>query len=119
MKNKVLIGILLFFTWSCVQKSYKRTVVFTLDVSNLKNIKTVGLRGEGKPLTWDNDLAMKPIKKDSLYAISITAMTGYKFIDVKFVVNGEFELQNKPNRRVIFNENGVTNYDAIFNIEKK
>lgn len=103
---------------SCVQKSYERTVVFTLDVSNVKNIKTVGLRGEGKPLSWANDLGMKLIKNDSLYTISVTAVTGYKFVDVKFVVNGEFELQNKPNRRVFFNENGITNYDAIFNIEK-
>ncbi len=104
---------------SCVQKSYERTVIFTLDVSKVKNIKTVGLRGEGKPLSWENDLVMKAIKKDSLYTVSVTAVTGYKFVDVKFVVNGEFELQNKSNRRVFFNENGITNYDAVFNSEKK
>lgn len=118
MKNLLLIS-LLFLSLGCVQKSYEQTVVFMLDVSQVKNIKTVGIRGQGKSLSWNYDLEMKPVKKDSLYTISLTAVTGYKFIDVKFVVNGEFELQDKPNRRVYFNETRKTNYEAIFNTEKK
>jgi len=111
----VLIGIL---TTSCVQKSYKRTVVFTLDVSTIKNIKKVGIRGNDRPLSWDTDTEMKALKKDSLYQIAITGETGYKFTEVKFVVNDTFELQNKENRRVYFDEKkDTTYYKAKFNKE--
>ena len=105
--------------YSCVQKSYERTVKLTLDVSEIKNIKTVGVRGEEMPLSWDTDLEMKQIVPDSLYSVEVTSVTGYKFIDVKFVVNGEIELQDQPNRRIDFNENGIANYKAIFNINNQ
>ncbi len=121
-KIKLVNYIVLLFImcqYSCVQKSYERTVKLTLDVSEIKNIKTVGVRGEETPLNWETDLEMKPIVPDSLYALEVTGVTGYKFIEVKFVVNGEFELQDQPNRRIYFNENGITNYKAIFNINNQ
>ena len=109
----ILIALL---TASCVQKSYKRTVVYTLDVSAIKNIKKVGIRGNDKPLSWDYDTEMKEIKKDSLYQISISGETGYKFTEVKFVVNDTFELQHKDNRRVYFDiQKDTTHYHAKFN----
>ncbi len=110
-----LILIITICQYSCVQKSYERTVKLTLVVSAIKNIKTVGVRGEETPLNWDTDLEMTPIVSDSLYSIEVTGLTGYKFIEVKFVVNGEFELQDQPNRRIYFNENGTTEYKAVFN----
>jgi len=117
MKKIVLLFIVLL-TVSCVQKSYKRTVVFTLDVSKIKNIKKVGIRGNDKPLSWDNDMEMDVLKKDSLYQITITGETGYKFTEVKFVVNDTFELQNKNNRKVYFDEKkDTTFYKATFNKE--
>lgn len=100
---------------SCVQKSYKKIVVFTLDASEIKNIKKVGIRGNDKPLSWDNDTEMKEIKKDSLYQIIITGETGYKFTEVKFVVNDTFEFQNEDNRRVVFSEKDTTFFKAKFN----
>ena len=81
--------VILLFT-SCVQKSYNRTVVYTLDVSELKDVKKVGIRGENNPLSWQNDLAMKEIVKDSLYTITVTGETGQLFTEVKFTVNDEF-----------------------------
>jgi hypothetical protein len=110
--------LLLLLMSSCVQKSYKRTVVFTLDVSAIKNIKKVGIRGNGKPLSWDYDTEMKEMVKDSLYQIIVSGETGYKFTEVKFVVNDTFELQNKDNRRVYFDEKkDTTFYKAKFNQE--
>lgn len=119
MKKLFFISLLAITAFGCVQKSYEQTVVFTLDVSDIKEkIETVGIRGEGKPLSWDADLPMNPIKKDSLYTVKVLATTGYKFAEVKFVVNGKFELEGKPNRRVVFDESRITNYNAIFNAEK-
>ena len=110
--------VILLFT-SCVQKSYNRTVVYTLDVSELKDVKKVGIRGENNPLSWQNDLAMKEIVKDSLYTITVTGETEQLFTEVKFTVNDEFELKEKPNRRVVFDEIGkTTKYHAVFDVAK-
>lgn len=120
MKNyKIIAALILFcFASSCVQKSYKKTVVVTLTVPNMRDIKTVGIRGEGKPLSWDSDFEMKPIIKDSIYTASATVVTGYKFAEIKFVVNGEFELKDKPNRRVVFSTKDTTYYNAVFDVNK-
>lgn len=117
MKNIITIIAIVFFlmTTSCVQKTYKKTVVFTVDASEIKNIKKVGIRGNDKPLSWDYDTKMKEIKKDSLYQVTITGETGYKFTEVKFVVNDTFELQNEDNRRVIFSKKDTTFFKAKFN----
>jgi hypothetical protein len=114
MKNLIFISLL--FLSSCVQKSYEQTVELQLNVSGIKNIKTVGVRGEHKPLSWDNDLEMKPIEKDSLYTVTISGKTGYTFEELKFTVNGEFELKEKPNRRVNFDASRKTVYKAKFNV---
>ncbi|MBX9735136.1 MAG: hypothetical protein K2X37_13860 [Chitinophagaceae bacterium] len=117
MKNKYyLLAITLFIAFNaCVQKTYKRIVVVELIVKGKKDIQTVGIRGNGKPLSWDTDLPLAPVVKDSLYRTTITAVTGYKFAECKFTVNGEFELNNKPDRRVEFNEGDTTFFKAVFN----
>ncbi|TDP60173.1 hypothetical protein [Flavobacterium dankookense] len=112
---KLIVVVLLFACTSCVQKTYKKTVVFTLDVSEIKNVKKVGIRGNDKPLSWDYDTEMKEIKKDTLYQVTITGETGFKFTEVKFVVNDTFELQNEDNRRVIFSKKDTTFFKAKFN----
>ena len=58
---------------------------------------------------------MKEGKKDSLYQITITEETGYKFTEVKFVVNDVFEFQNEDNRRVVFSPKDTTYFKAKFN----
>lgn len=108
--------VMLLLVSSCVQKTYKKTVVFTLDVSQLKNIKQVGIRGENNPLSWNSDLEMKEIIKDSLYKATVTFETGYKFAQCKFTANGDFEFQDQDNRRIVFDEKkDTTYYKATFN----
>jgi putative oxidoreductase len=120
MKNYqlLLMSVLLWSASSCVQKSYKKTVIITLVVNHAKDIKTVGIRGNGKPLSWDKDFPLKPLVKDSLYTLTTTVLTGYKFAEIKFTVNGEFELKERPNRRLVFSNNDTTYYNAVFNKEK-
>lgn len=120
MKKHLILSIslLLLTLAGCVQKSYTKTVVVTLKVSGIKDIKTVGIRGEGKPLSWDSDVEMKALVKDSLYTASITAVTGYKFAEIKFTVNGDVELKEQPNRRVVFSDKDTTYYNAIFDSNK-
>lgn len=116
MKIKLAISLsILVLLSSCVQKTYKKTVVFRLDTSEIKEVKKVGIRGKDKPLTWDYDTEMKAIKKDSLYEITVTFETGYKFTEVKFVVNDAFEFQNEDNRKVVFSEKDTCTYNTTFN----
>lgn len=47
---------------------------------------------------------MKGTQKDCVYKITATFETGYKFTEVKFVVNNSLEFQNEDNRRVGFSK---------------
>ncbi len=113
----IFVGLISVVTTSCVQKSYKRTVNFTVNVSKVNNIKSVGIRGE-KPLNWNYDTEMTVVKKDSLYKATVTFETGYKFVEMKFTVNGNYELKDKPNRKVVFSTDGETNFNAVFDVVK-
>ena len=117
MKKIILLYSLLFcfLIISCVQESYNQTVTVILDVSGIKDIKSVGVRGDSKPLSWDEDFEMKPLIKDSLYTTTFSGKTGYLFAEIKFVVNDEFELKDKDNRRVYFDKSRQTIYKATFN----
>lgn len=110
MKTILKITAVLILMTSCVQKSYKRVIVISLDVSKVKNIESVGIRGEGKPLSWESDYPMQAVVKDSLYKTVITTETGYLFAEGKCTINGNFELQNKPNRRIMFDTKKDTTY---------
>ncbi len=115
MRNNMLyLSLLVCILASCVQKTYKKTVVFELDVSQLKNIESVGIRGEDKPFNWDTNTPLTAIKKDTTYTVIATFVTGYKFTEVKFTVNDEFELKGKDNRRINFSEKDTTYYKAVF-----
>jgi putative oxidoreductase len=120
MKNSILLIIALtaMTTSSCVQKKHKRTVTLLVDVSGNKAIKTVGVRGGDKPLSWDYDTPMEMVKKDSLYKITISGETGRLCTSIKFTVNGEFELKEKDNRKVYFAKKDTTVYKAKFDVLK-
>ena len=120
MKIRAIIIICIFAVsaTSCVQKSSEKTVTFTVDVSAIKDVKSVSLRGKEKPLSWRKGVEMTPVKQDSIYTAKVTFLTGYKFTEVKFVVNDEFELKDKDNRRVEYSDSDTTMYNAVFNVPK-
>ncbi len=100
---------------SCVQKTVARKVRFLLNVSEVENVTSVGIKGSNEPLNWQKELAMTPIFADSIYAVDVTFETGYLGAEVKFAVNGQLELQNHENRRFAFDvEKDTTIYTAIF-----
>ena len=115
--NVFTLVLLLVITTSCVQKSYKQTVVLMLDVKGIKNIKSVGVRGENQPLNWNSDYKMT-LSKDSVYTATIIGETGYLFSEFKFTINDDFELKEKPNRRVYFDKDRMTIYKAKFDVVK-
>lgn len=115
MKYIASITLILFLLHGCVQKTYKKTVVYLLDVSKQTAVTNVSIRGNDKPLEWKSDTQMTAVIPDSLYKFVATYYTGYKFTEVKFVVNDEFELQDQNNRKIIFSDKDTTTYTAVFN----
>ncbi len=117
MKHSTLIFLLLgiLFLGGCVQKAHLKTVFVTLTIHNHKNIGTVGIRGNGNPLSWENDYPMEAVIKDSVYKANFKTMTAFKFTEIKFTTDGTWELQNKPNRRVYYQDNKDTVFiSAVF-----
>ena len=103
---------------SCVQKTYKKTVVFSLDISKITNIKTVGIRGWDNPLSWDKDYPLQEIVKDSLYQAIVTGETGRICTEFKFSINDKLELEGKENRKVYFDtKNDTTKVSFVFDKE--
>jgi putative oxidoreductase len=117
MQKLSIICVILFAITGCVQSTRTRVGVLTLDVSGIGPIKSVGVRGEGNPLSWDKDYPMTVLVRDSLYTVTVTGQTPYDFTEVKFTVNGEFELEGKENRRLVFTGD-TTYYRAKFNVDQ-
>ncbi len=116
MKTNLLIGLCLATLLSaCVQKTYTKTVVYTLRIKSKKPIITAGIRGSDNPLNWKSDLKMNIALPDSIYRAVVTYRTGYTFTEVKFVIDGVFELAEQPNRRVVFSNADTTFYQGTFN----
>jgi predicted phosphohydrolase len=112
--KKILVIIVTVFSLlvtSCVQKTYKRTVVYTLDVSNLKNVEKVGVRGWDNPLSWNNDFPMKKTTKPHIYQVAVTSITGRICTQYKFAVNDEIE--EGENRKIYFDNTKDTTYVLV------
>ena len=113
MKNYIIIFALTL--GACVQKTKKQEVTLILNVFGMKDINTVAVRGDDKPLSWKEDYLLQEVVKDSLYRGTFGGETGLLGTKIKFVVNGTFELENKPNRYIVFDRSGKTTYTATFN----
>ncbi|MFN8249484.1 MAG: hypothetical protein U0T68_11080 [Ferruginibacter sp.] len=116
-KYRIILFSFIILVTGCVQPTRQQIVKVTLHVNNMHDVKTAGIRGDGKPLSWNEDLVMKEIIKDSLYQANFTTNTGFRFFEMKFTINGEFELNDKPNRHVSFSDQDTTFYQALFNEE--
>ena len=114
--NGILILVITAFLFGCVQKTHKKSVVYTLKVPGTDSVVTVGVRGSDDPLSWRKDLDLKPLPDARLYQAIVTYETGYKFTEAKFYVNDKVELLDQPNRRVEFSAGDTTFYKATYNI---
>ena len=116
MKNNLLSLLLVALVLpACVQKAYDKTIVFTLVVKGKKEIQSVGVRGNGHPLSWREDYPLQEVVKDSLYRGMVQIRTGFLEGEIKFTVNNTFELEDQPNRTVkLAPKNDTTYYEAVF-----
>jgi len=106
---------LLLAAGACVQPAFRKTITVYLEVRGHQPVTSVGIRGDGKPLSWETDFPMTPVVKDSLYVARFTIVTGYKTGEIKFTVNDEFELKDQPNRVIALPDTDSMVYRAVFN----
>jgi putative oxidoreductase len=104
----------------CVQPAYDRTILFEVNVSGVPNVQAVGVRGRDKPLSWQSDMPLTQRVTGGPFVGAVTFHTGYLATEVKFTVNGEFELADQDNRivRVAPTKTGgdTTVYRATYNV---
>lgn len=99
-----LLFIIAVMAGSCVQKATPKTLFITLTVTGKQNIQSVGVRGDGNPLSWEKDFPLKEVIKDSVYEARLDTRTAFAYSEMKFTVDGQWELENKPNRRIVYEE---------------
>jgi hypothetical protein len=115
----ILKGTLFIFTTllisSCVQKTKKQKVEFFVDVRDIENVNSIGVRGSTPPLNWNQNFELKDDNNDSIYTGTIIFEIPYDFVELKLVKNeDQFELNNQPNRKLLFDKSGDTKYQVKF-----
>lgn len=119
--TRVLLAAVVVVGSACVQKAYDRVVVYRVSVSGVPDVQSVGLRGQGNPLSWSKDLPLTPVPDSAgLYQVVVTHHTGSIATEVKFTVNGQFEFEGGDNRIVRVKPttigNDTTVYRGVFNV---
>lgn len=116
MKHLKFILVISLIT-SCVQEKHKKTIHFSLDMTQVEDVRNVGVRGTN-PLSWNETLPLTDKDQDGIYETSIEIFSADNGIEFKFVnQNDQFELPNQNNRVISFKykpEDII--YEAIFNV---
>lgn len=100
---------------SCVQRTKEQKVDFFVDARDIENVNSIGVRGSKPPLNWNQNFELKDDNNDSIYTGTIVFDIPYDFVELKLVKNeDQFELNNQPNRKLIFDKSGDTEYQVIF-----
>ncbi|MFY0602477.1 MAG: hypothetical protein JXQ93_00900 [Flavobacteriaceae bacterium] len=104
----------------CVQKEHEKTVTISVNMNDVKNFESIGIRGDFLPNRWKKTVPMTDENKDGVYEITFTEKTAVYGIEFKFVKNNiEFELQGQNNRELVFEYKPETiEYIATFNNNK-
>jgi len=93
---------------SCVQPAHVQSVTFSLDAEGVPRGSIVAVRGSDRPLSWDTDTIMEFDSISNRYICTVKIVTGYKFTEYKYVINGGFESLAGGNRRLSFDESRRT-----------
>lgn len=104
---------------SCVQETHLKTVHFKLDMSELSNVSSVGIRGAFTENPWNETILFTDLNNDGIYEGTIKKKTAQNEVEFKFVKNEKFELENQNNRTIKFEYKPETIiYEAVFNKPK-
>ncbi len=79
-------------------KTQSYTLTFQLDMTGQTDFKTVGIRGNIAPLSWDKDYPLTDPDGDGIYEASIDFKTSKKYVQYKFRTDTQSELEGSDNR---------------------
>ncbi|MDI9869781.1 DoxX family protein [Flectobacillus roseus] len=112
--------IVLVLLMAGVQDTKSHTVIVQVTLPHKTSVKTIGVRGNDTPLSWDTDLVMKEVIKDSVYTAQFKINTGFNFTKIKFVLNGVIELENQENRYILLDDKTLnTSYKAVYDVAQE
>ena len=106
---------LVLLCFACVQPTTPHAISVELDMRDVENIQSVGIRGEYPPLSWNEDFALADPDGDGIYTGNFIMDIPYDDFRYKFVLNGnEFELQGQDNRVLNFEGKTEVKLAAVF-----
>jgi len=113
----IAITVLFIALQSCVQEEHEKTVTFKVDMSQVENVKNVGIRGQFTAPSWEVTVPMSDDDQDGIYEVTLSQQTAQSQVQFKFVnQNDQFELAGKNNRHINFEYKPETIvYTAVFN----
>ena len=115
----LLLPFILVLAGACVQPTYPHKIMVELDMREVEQFQTVGVRGNLPPLSWNEDIALQDSDGDSIYTGSFVMDIPYHHFECKFVVDGKmYELTNQPNRRIEVEGKEEIRYQAVFDQAK-
>ena len=108
--------IVLCLMLGCVQDTHKKTLTISVDMSQQTYFESVGIRGNLKPLSWEENTLLNDPDGDGIYEVALELDTASDYLQFKFVKNeDEFELDGKDNRLIKFEYRPeALSYSAVF-----
>lgn len=98
----IITSVVLLFA-SCVQKEFDKKVTFLVDTNGIKDITSIGIRGNFLPNKWKETVPLIDKNNDGVYEITFNEKTAVYGINFKFVKNGvDYELKDEENRQIVF-----------------
>ena len=105
-RNNYLIAIwilLLLSLSACVQERHNKNILISVDMTGTSEFEKVGIRGDLKPLGWQESLLLEDYDKDSIYTAEVIINTASNQLNFKLVLDEDlFELEGKENRIIPF-----------------
>lgn len=107
MKSKIYLwnicALLVLSLAGCVQETHDKKIRITVNMKGVTDFEQVGIRGDIKPLSWQENLTLEDKDRDSIYNVDVIVNTAQNQLNFKLVLDeNSFELEGKENRSIPF-----------------
>lgn len=104
---------LVFLLVSLSLSAQDRKVKFSVDM-RAESAQNVAIKGSISPLSWDKGLSLKDEDGDGVFEVDVAFNTSNRYVEFKFVNNGQEELDGSDKRIVWFTDSAQI-IDRTFN----
>lgn len=108
IKSSISKSLSLVLLVSCFSLSaQERKVKFGVDMTESSQ-KNAAIKGSVSPLSWDKEYPLTDPDGDGIFEAEITFNTSSRYVNFKFVNNGETELEGSDPRRIWFKDEPIS-----------